>query len=336
MKVSILLTSYNLVDYIDASINSVIQMDMPFEWELLIGDDGSSDGTVEKIEAWIEKYPENIKLFQIPRDRETSKTGSRAAINRAYLLEQATGDYLNYLDGDDCFLGTDKIRKQIEWLEDPKNADCSGCAHPILAYYIKEDRRVLFESPRISRKYTAKQYWPFTYFHTNTLMFRSKCKKKLLDPLCRGYLNDSFITYLVLQCGKLLFMPETWAQYNITGEGLWTGHSRMYGVFRGMKYMDLQLFLNPEMKRQILIRYQSELGFVTREYNASYYDEIKPLLENLDPKIFKNTLLLSKTVGLTSSEATQKKRLKTIAYIGHKMFRGHRIVLKLKRLVGMY
>ena len=49
-----MLTSYNLVDYIDTSIASVVNQEMPCDWELLIGDDGSNDGTVDKIKIWIE------------------------------------------------------------------------------------------------------------------------------------------------------------------------------------------------------------------------------------------------------------------------------------------
>ena len=49
MKLSILITSYNLEEYISQAIESVVKQNMPFEWELLIGDDGSTDGTVDII-----------------------------------------------------------------------------------------------------------------------------------------------------------------------------------------------------------------------------------------------------------------------------------------------
>ena len=70
MKLSILLTSYNLVDNIDAAISSIVVQEMPFDWELLVGDDGSTDGTVEHVQEWVKKYPNNIQLIQHPRDGE--------------------------------------------------------------------------------------------------------------------------------------------------------------------------------------------------------------------------------------------------------------------------
>ena len=78
MKLSVMITSYNLQDYIDAAIESVVRQEMPCDWEILIGDDGSTDGTVEHINRWIEKYPNNIKLFCHSREGDEGKLGSRA------------------------------------------------------------------------------------------------------------------------------------------------------------------------------------------------------------------------------------------------------------------
>ena len=140
-KISVMLTSYNLVDYIDESISSVVNQDFPCDWELLIGDDGSNDGTIEKLKVWQSKYPENISYVVRDRPATKVKDGYRAAKNRAALLDQATGDYLIFLDGDDCWLGTEKIKTQFQILEDPANADCSCCAHNIQAYVIPENRK---------------------------------------------------------------------------------------------------------------------------------------------------------------------------------------------------
>ena len=202
MKISVLVTSYNLVNAIDNAINSVVMQEMPFDWELIIGDDGSTDGTIEHIQEWTKKYPGKIILVQHPRENEAKKTGFRAAQNRAKLLERATGDYINYLDGDDVFLGTEKLKTQVEMLEKPDYKNCSCCAHNTIAYVKKEDRKYCMTDEKIDTQvFTAKQYWPHMYFHTNTILFRRKCIPMLLDPLYRDYLNDTFITFIILQYG---------------------------------------------------------------------------------------------------------------------------------------
>lgn len=333
MKVSILLTSYNLVDYIDASIQSVVQMDMPFEWELLIGDDGSTDGTVEKINTWIEKYPNNIRLYCIERSDTSVKIGSRAAQNRALLLEKAQGDYINYLDGDDCFLGSEKIKEQVSLLDNPNNTDCSCCAHNSKVIRYPEGKRFLLSEPRKNGKMTIKDYWPYYYFHTNTLMFRKECKQLLLNSMYRGFLNDNFITYLVLQQGNMLYLEKVWAQYNQTGTGLWTGHSRVYGTFRNMQIFDLELYANPKLSKQIYLRHQGDIRFINSNSTPETLAEIQPLLNNTDPEIFKYTFLFSNILHLNSTEKKQYRKVLRKANFAHLVFKCHRAILKIRRIV---
>lgn len=310
MKISVMLTSYNLVEYIDASIESVVTQEMPCDWELLIGDDGSTDGTVEKIKVWIDKYPEHIKLFQIPRDSDSTKVGSRASRNRALLLEQASGDYLNYLDGDDCWLGTTKLKSQFIQLEDPANADCSCCAHNTEAFVIPEDRRYLLTNETIpNQKYAFEEYWRHYYFHTNTLLFRKECKEKLLDPLWRDSLNDNNITFLVLQYGKVLYLKDVWALYNMTGNGLWTGHKKIYGLFREMKSVDLQIREYPKSRNVILYRHYNSIVTILRTYTKADYEDVASLLVGLDRNTYTYTFLLSKTEEKSRSEKKKIRQL---------------------------
>lgn len=310
MRLSILLTSYNLVDNIDAAINSIVVQGMPFDWELLVGDDGSTDGTIEHVQEWEKKYPKNIKLIQHPRDGETKKTGFRAAQNRAKLLERASGDYINYLDGDDIFLGTQKFKTQVEKLESLEYQHCSCCAHNTVAYVEKENRKYCMTDETIGTQvFNAKQYWPHMYFHTNTILFRRKCIPLLLDPLYRDYLNDTFITFILLQYGDVLYLNENWAQYNMTGDGLWTGKNKAYNSFRNILVYDLELKINPDLAEESFIHNRSSLLKIFKYYRQNDMPDIEPLVRGLDPNIFKLTLLLYRKTGLSFSERMLKFKL---------------------------
>lgn len=302
-----MITSYNLADYIDKSISSVICQKKPCEWELLIGDDGSDDGTITKIKKWQEKYPNNIRYYVNERKQTTVKDGYRAGKNRASLLEKANGDYLIFLDGDDCWLGTEKLVSQFEILEAQENTDCSCCAHNIQACVVSEDRKYSWLDEKIpSQKLTLKQYWSYYYFHTNTLLFRKECKEMLLKPLYRMHLNDNLITYIVLQYGNVYYLDKVWARYNLTGNGLWTGHNKVYGMFRNITLFDLERKICPNLKYNILKLHYGNILYLLRHYQEKDYALILPIIKPLDPSVFKTTRFLSKVDNITLFDRIRK------------------------------
>lgn len=331
MKVSILVTTYNVEKYVDDAIKSVVSQEMPFDWELLVGDDGSTDQTQAIVKKWIDKYPENIKLFVNKRD-ETGKVGSRAARNRARLLEQACGEYINYLDGDDCFLGNSKIKTQVSILENPLNADCSCTAHNHVDYFMETGEKKAFLEPGIGdSKYDIFEYWPKRYYHTNTILFRKNCKDLLLRPLYRDFLNDNFITFLLLQHGKVYYSDNLWAQYNRTGDGLWTGHSMAYGDFRNMQLYDLEHKVRQDMNGIIMSRHWGSIRRIKKEYKHGMEEEIKPLLEGLDPKVFPYTFLLAKLGGLSIGMRIKKAMLFAKADLWYLKIRARALVKRIIR-----
>ena len=53
MKVSFLVTYYNQKEYVKQSMESILAIDKPCDWEILVGDDGSTDGTIEGVNEYI-------------------------------------------------------------------------------------------------------------------------------------------------------------------------------------------------------------------------------------------------------------------------------------------
>ena len=77
-------------------------------WEAILIDDGSSDGSFDIAIEFQRRNPDKVKLI-----RQENK-GQCAASNLA--IEYVTGDYIQFLDGDDV-LDKDKIRTQIYELD---------------------------------------------------------------------------------------------------------------------------------------------------------------------------------------------------------------------------
>ena len=291
-KLSVLITCYNCKDFIDKAISSVFDQKIPYEWELLIGDDGSNDGTLDIIQSWIEKYPNIINLFVMKRDEGAVMSGTRAARNRANLLQNASGEYIAFLDGDDQLLGDCKFANQISLLDSELYSECACSAHNIIVNNT-QDKTI---EPMVKNMdsiivVSGLDYWGNMYFHTNTIVFRSICKEMMLSPQFRDFLNDNFITYIILQYGSILYLPDCYAQYNITGNGLWTGKRRAYGCFRNVILYDLELRINKDFKNKAFRRHLYDFVYLHRKYKK-HDDDVQLLIKELAPNDFPFTFLL--------------------------------------------
>lgn len=108
--VSVLLITYNQKDYIAQAIESVLMQKTDFPFEVLIGDDCSTDGTSAIVGSYADAHPDQIRLVG-------SEHNVGGIANERRLMEQAQGKYLAFLEGDDFWTDDRKLQKQVEFLE---------------------------------------------------------------------------------------------------------------------------------------------------------------------------------------------------------------------------
>lgn len=99
--------AYNCVDYIAESIRSV-QNQSYRNWELIVADDNSTDGTVDTVRSMA---ADDNRIHLLETD---INLGPAAARNRA--INSAQGDYIAFLDSDDIWF-PDKLSRQISFME---------------------------------------------------------------------------------------------------------------------------------------------------------------------------------------------------------------------------
>lgn len=95
MKYSIIVPIFNVKEYIENTINSVLRQTAPYDTELILVDDGSTDGSGEIIDKIKEDYNGNIKIIVVHQENR----GCAAARNTG--IEHSSGDWIILLDGDD-------------------------------------------------------------------------------------------------------------------------------------------------------------------------------------------------------------------------------------------
>lgn len=247
---SALVTFYNQEDYVDIAMKSIMMQKTDFDFEVLVGDDGSDDGTVEKINQWIKRYPEQIKLYVMPRDKDKEYFGSfRFCQNRLNLLNHVTGKYFAFLDGDDYYTVDYKFQKQVDILENPENDDCIACAHDIEKVYSDGKRKRLCAGRLKERKIDIEEFWKNYYLSAENFIVRSNVISKIPQELLNNTFEDIIQTFFVLQYGKLYYIPEVMAAYVQTDVGLWTAGNRITNCISNMIRYDIAIKINPSMEK---------------------------------------------------------------------------------------
>lgn len=236
IKLSVLVTFYNQEDFVDRAFDSIFRQKVGFQFEVLVGDDGSSDGTIDKVKVWQKKYPDVISIYIQPRENRKYLSGERASGNRLSLLEHVHGEYFMYLDGDDCYCDDYKFQKQVDILD--ANPDCSCCSHNVRFVHLDGRSYVLKTWFNKSGKINFAYYWWKGYFHPDSLMFRSANIQQRVDYHHQLFFNDNYITYIFAHMGKIYYLTDVMACYYETDNGIWNGQSKVIGWIRTVTIYD--------------------------------------------------------------------------------------------------
>jgi glycosyltransferase involved in cell wall biosynthesis len=114
---SVCVQTYNQANFIEKSLETILAQKTNFKYEILLGDDESSDGTREICIEYAKKYPDKIRLFLHHRENNIKIEGKSTGIfNSLYNLFSSTGDFIAYCDGDDFWRDEKKLQKQVDYL----------------------------------------------------------------------------------------------------------------------------------------------------------------------------------------------------------------------------
>lgn len=145
LKVSVCVMSYNQKDFIAECLQSIVDQEVSFEFEVIVADDSSSDGTQEIIREFSQKYPHLIT--PVLHEKNVG-----VGLNYRSAHDLARGEYVAHCDGDDIWL-PGKLTYQVSLLDqNPHASQCWGCAYLI----DDESRRIGIFPSRTARLLNPK------------------------------------------------------------------------------------------------------------------------------------------------------------------------------------
>lgn len=122
VKVTVWLSTYNQEPYVAQALDSILMQKTNFPFEIVAADDCSTDRTQAIILDYQKRYPNKIVTFFSEKN-----LGGCRKLTACIDAGLFRGEYLSYLEGDDYWLGEDRLQTLVEFLE--SNPEYSRVAH---------------------------------------------------------------------------------------------------------------------------------------------------------------------------------------------------------------
>lgn len=194
--VSIIMPMYNCAQYITASIESVLQQTYK-NWELLVVDDVSTDGSFEVVRKFAEADP-RIRLLR-------NEKNSGAAVSRNYALREAKGKWIAFLDSDDQWV-PEKLARQLRFMKE------NGYSFTCTDYRIQLNGQwqpYIITGPKVVGKWKMYNY---CYFSTITVMYDRDVIGLIQIPDIKKA-NDYAMWLRAVEKSKCYRLPECLSYY---------------------------------------------------------------------------------------------------------------------------
>ena len=133
-KVSVCVPTYNHEKYIRQTLDGALMQQTNFDFEIVIGDDASTDNNQQVIQKYVDKYPNIFRAFLHKHNQGPSEPKEFGGRNNVLgLLKACRGDYVALCEGDDYWTDPLKLQKQFDFME--ANADYAICHHNMSVIY---------------------------------------------------------------------------------------------------------------------------------------------------------------------------------------------------------
>jgi len=286
--VSIFMITYNHENFISQALEGVLMQQVNFEYEIVLGEDFSTDNTRKIILEYAQKYPNRFKL--ILHDKNVGPM-----VNEKIVMNSCTGKYIAMCEGDDYWIDSQKLQKQVDFLE--ANSAYAGTAHQSTILIDNKESRVFREN--VPTEITVHDLIGPRLFHTASVMFRTSVLDLFLkSPAVLS--GDRLLNFCTVFTGKIRFSDDIMCVYRLHEAGISSNATleqmkldlnsvsylkKIYPSFPKFHYLSYVYYTIVFSKDASLIQklYYRLLSFI---YSFSYFPEnIKIIVRNLATRI---------------------------------------------------
>jgi hypothetical protein len=211
-KVSVLTAAYNAERFIVEALESALAQTYPADrFELIVVDDGSSDGTAAAIRGVAERHPGRVRLLT------QENTGKNGAIARAHA--EADGELLAVIDADDLWLPT-KLSRQVELLNQRPEVGLVFCDMHVVDAERRMLRPTLYQPGDVDLGRMYARILQSNVAYSSSILFRAELFVPWPDEIedC-----DWWIALCAAQRSEIGYIDEPLALYRQHGDNVLNG-----------------------------------------------------------------------------------------------------------------
>ncbi len=276
--VSIMSLVYNHEAFIEKAIESWLMQKTNFKFEIVIGEDQSTDSTREIVFSYAEKYPDIIRIIT---------SGSNVGMLANMMRTQAAcrGKYIALCEGDDYWTDPLKLQKQVDFME--ANPDFSICFHDAILLWDDKSKPPNYFVPKDQKEVSTTEDVIENYFiPTASMLLRAEYNENLPDWFKHVYNGDWGLQLILSTKGKIKYFNELMSVYRKNEGGLSGGLGKNTEFINGKKTELLSYFneytvgkYNDAIKKKV-----ATLVKETKKYNLKKNNKILFWMSN--PKKF--------------------------------------------------
>lgn len=235
--VTTVITAYNHREFIETAIRSALKQKGDFVHEILVSDDGSTDGTREIVKEMVRRAP--TKIRDISSDENI---GVSANLRKCFAA--ASGKYVAILEGDDYWLWDSKLARQVEFME--KNPDCTMVFSRLnILNQVTGKMSFLPRQNGLSEKLTGEDFIrdPNQNLIANfsSCMFRAKIAKEFPELLYATRFTEISCAFYIERLGPMGFINLPMSVYRLHPNGIWSAGDKKKKLVSAIKTREVAL-----------------------------------------------------------------------------------------------
>ena len=254
--VTIASTTYNMEAFIGEALDSWLTQKASFQYDILISDDGSTDGTCDVVRRYMEKYP-NIRLIS------TGHIGKMPNFIRS--LKESKGKYVALCDGDDYWIDPFKLQKQFDFME--SHPEFSACfTNSYVLDTVTGEKKIaktqLWDEATTEGllKHRDNDNVQMSPGHTSTYFYRNQFLRDYPEWMYGDVMTDFPLYMLISRYGKAKFINDVTSVYRHRPEGI---SSKNFSFEKGIRR---RIFVYKNVNRDFHYRFRKIINPIIADY----------------------------------------------------------------------